>query len=97
MDRVGFAEVGSPEDLATKAGKPFDRLTNKFCVFMARNIVSLAVAPSHYPAAPMPMVVSTAYFPKQHAVVATAVMVKFALTVCQRKSRSAAFISKAPS
>ena len=97
MDRFGFAEVGSPEDLATKAGKPFDRLTNKFCVFVARNIVGLGVIPSHDPATPMLNVFLTANFPKQHAVVATAVMVKFALTVCQRKSRSAAFISKAPS
>ncbi len=97
MDCVGFAEVGSPEDLATMARKPFDRLTNKFCVFTARNIVGLAVIPSHYPAAPMPMVVSTAYFPKQHAVVATALMVKFALTVSHRRSRNAAFGSEAPS
>ena len=96
MDRVGFAEVGSPEDLATLAGKPFDRLTHNLCVFLARNTVSLAVAPSHYPATPMLKVFLTAYFPKQHALVATSVMVKFALTVCHRKSGNAPFVGKAP-
>ena len=97
MDRISFVEVGSPEDPATLARKPFDRLTHKLCVFLARNIVSLAVAPSHYPATAMLKVFLTAYLPKQHAGVATAVMVKFALTACQRRSRNATFFGKAPS
>ena len=97
MDCVSFAEVGSPENPATVAGKPFDRLANKFYVFVTRNIVSLAVASSHNPAAPMPIVLLTAYLPKQHAVLATAVFLKFALTVYQRRSKNASFGSEAPS
>ncbi len=97
MDCFSFADVGSPEDPGTVAGKPFGRLANKFSVFVTRNIVSLAVAPSHNPAAPMPIVFLTAYFPKQHAVLATVLMVKFALTVYQRRSRNAASGCEAPS